>query len=71
MTDVTFKFFDVGESFHVSFFFFLYVHSDELKQQWETSVAQDRAAMENVQAKEIQVKLCKCYTNVERLIDAI
>lgn len=66
---VTFKFFDVGESFHYSF---LYVCSDELKQQWETSVAQERATMEEKQAKEIQVRIYKnSYANIERKVEAI
>lgn len=51
---------------------FLSVCSDDLKQQWETSVAQQRAAMEEEHSKKIQVKLLKtCYTNVERRIEAV
>lgn len=50
MTDVTFTFFDVGEPFHL-----LCTCSDELKRQWEARVAQERAAMQEEQAKEMQV----------------
>lgn len=39
------------------FICFVYLCLDELKQQWETRVAQERAAMEEEQSKEIQVKL--------------
>lgn len=40
--------------------------SDELRQQWETSVAQEKAAIQEKQAKEIQVKVHKkCWKLVK------
>lgn len=60
---------DVGESQMVfRSLFFSFVHIDELRQQWEKSVAQEKAAMEEKHANEIQVKLyTKRYLSVKRL----
>lgn len=48
------------------FICFLCVCSDELKQQWETSVAQEKSAMERKQDEEKQVKVYKNVTSLSK-----
>lgn len=58
---------DVGESQMVfRSLFFSFVHIDELRQQWEKSIAQEKAAMEEKHANEIQVKLYTKYIQVSK-----